>query len=39
MAANVITDARDDILRIGFGLYQDEEDVPAFCAAAKRVLG
>jgi len=39
MAANVITDARDDILRIGFGLYQDAEDVPAFCAAAKRVLG
>ena len=39
MAANVITDARDDILRIGFGLYQDEEDVPAFCAAAKKVLG
>lgn len=38
MAANVITDARDDILRIGFGLYQDEEDVPAFCAAAKKVL-
>jgi selenocysteine lyase/cysteine desulfurase len=39
MAANVITDARDDILRIGFGLYQDEADAPAFCAAAKRVLG
>lgn len=39
MAANVITDARDDILRIGFGLYQDEEDVPAFCVAAKKVLG
>ena len=39
MAANVITDARDDILRIGFGLYQDEDDVPAFCAAAKKVLG
>ncbi len=39
MAANLITDARDDILRIGFGLYQDEDDVPAFCAGAKRVLG
>lgn len=37
-AANVITDARDDILRIGFGLYQDQADVPAFCAAAKRAL-
>jgi selenocysteine lyase/cysteine desulfurase len=39
MAANVITDARDDVLRIGFGLYQDETDVPAFCAAAKAALG
>jgi len=39
MAANVVTDARDDILRIGFGLYQDQADVPAFCAAVKRVLG
>ena len=39
MAANIITDARDDVLRIGFGLYQDEADVPAFCAAAARVLG
>lgn len=38
MAANLITDARDDVLRIGFGLYQDEEDVRAFCAGAKRVL-
>lgn len=39
MAANLITDARDDILRIGFGLYQDEDDVTAFCAAAKQALG
>lgn len=39
MADNVITDARDDVLRIGFGLYQDQSDVPAFCAAAKRALG
>lgn len=39
MANNIITDARDDILRIGFGLYQDQSDVPAFCAGAKRVLG
>jgi selenocysteine lyase/cysteine desulfurase len=31
----VITDARDDILRIGLGLYHDAEDLPAFCAAAK----
>jgi selenocysteine lyase/cysteine desulfurase len=39
MAHNVITDARDDILRIGLGLYHDEPDIPAFCAAAKKALG
>ncbi|MDZ4691957.1 class V aminotransferase [Terricaulis sp.] len=39
MSANVITDARDDILRIGFGLYQDQADVPLFCDAAKKALG
>lgn len=39
MADNVVTDARDDVLRIGFGLYQDQSDVPAFCGAAKRALG
>jgi selenocysteine lyase/cysteine desulfurase len=38
MAADLITDARDDVLRIGFGLYQDAEDVAAFCAGAKRAL-
>jgi hypothetical protein len=38
MEANLITDARDDVLRIGFGLYQDEDDVAAFCAGAKKVL-
>jgi selenocysteine lyase/cysteine desulfurase len=38
MAQNVITDARDDILRIGFGLYQDADDVDAFCAAAAKIL-
>lgn len=39
MTANIITDARDDVLRIGFGLYHDQSDIPAFCAAVKRVLG
>jgi selenocysteine lyase/cysteine desulfurase len=39
MAANIITDARDDVLRIGLGLYHDEADVPAFCAAAAKALG
>jgi selenocysteine lyase/cysteine desulfurase len=38
MAANLITDARDDVLRIGFGLYQDEGDVAAFCKGANQVL-
>jgi selenocysteine lyase/cysteine desulfurase len=39
MASNIITDARDDVLRIGLGLYHEPEDVPAFCAAVKKVLG
>lgn len=39
MAANIITDARDDVLRIGLGLYHDEADIPVFCEAVKRVLG
>jgi selenocysteine lyase/cysteine desulfurase len=39
MAANVVTDARDDVLRIGLGLYHDQEDVGAFCAAAAKALG
>lgn len=33
-AQNVITDVRGDVLRIGFGLYHDEEDVAAFAAVA-----
>lgn len=39
MTHNIVTDARDDVLRIGLGLYHDEADIPAFCAASKRVLG
>jgi selenocysteine lyase/cysteine desulfurase len=27
MAQNCITDVRGEVLRIGFGIYQDEEDV------------
>ena len=34
MARNCITDVRGDVLRIGFGLYHDEEDVEAFAAMA-----
>lgn len=36
--ANVITDARDDVLRVGLGIYHDEEDLGAFCAAAAKAL-
>lgn len=38
MECDVITDARDDMLRIGFGLYADEEDVARFCDVARTVL-
>lgn len=38
MAANIITDARDDVLRIGLGLYHDEDDIPALCAATAKAL-
>lgn len=36
--ANVITDARDDVLRIGLGIYHDEPDLAAFCVAAAETL-
>jgi selenocysteine lyase/cysteine desulfurase len=32
-----ITDVRGDVLRIGFGLYHDEEDVETFAALAGRL--
>ncbi len=38
MEHDVITDVRDDVLRAGIGLYHDEEDVEAFCAACDRLL-
>ena len=34
MERHCITDVRGDVLRIGFGLYHDEEDVEAFAALA-----
>lgn len=37
--AGIVTDARDDVLRIGFGLYQDHDDVAAFCRGAAQALG
>jgi selenocysteine lyase/cysteine desulfurase len=36
-AQNVITDVRGDVLRIGFGLYHDEEDVEALIGAVRRL--
>lgn len=38
MAHDIITDARDDVLRIGLGLYHDADDIDAFCARAKTAL-
>jgi selenocysteine lyase/cysteine desulfurase len=37
-AAGVVTDVRDDVLRIGLGLYHDAEDVDRFIDIARRVL-
>ncbi|MFT3727283.1 MAG: aminotransferase class V-fold PLP-dependent enzyme [Terricaulis sp.] len=37
--ANIITDARDDVLRVGIGIYHDDDDLSAFCAGAAKALG
>ena len=34
----IVTDVRDDVLRIGFALYQDEGDVERLCQACRRAL-
>lgn len=34
----VITDVRDDGLRIGLGLYHDADDIDRFCEVGRRVL-
>ncbi|WP_332660195.1 kynureninase/PvdN C-terminal domain-containing protein [Brevundimonas sp.] len=36
--AGVVTDVRDDVIRFGFGLYQDAADVERLIAACKRAL-
>ncbi len=36
--AGVVTDVRDDVIRFGFGLYQDADDVERLIAACKRAL-
>ena len=38
LAAGVITDVRDDVIRFGFGLYQDASDVERLIAVCDRVL-
>lgn len=36
--AGVVTDVRDDVIRFGFGLYQDTDDVERLIATCRRVL-
>ena len=38
LEAGVVTDVRDDVIRFGFGLYQDADDVERLIAACNRVL-
>ena len=38
LEADIVTDVRDDIIRFGFGLYQDEDDVERLIAGCARVL-
>jgi selenocysteine lyase/cysteine desulfurase len=33
--ANIVTDVRDDVIRFGFGLYQDADDVDRLIAACR----
>jgi len=36
-ASDCITDVRGDVIRLGFGIYQDEADVDRFAALAGRL--
>ena len=38
LAANVVTDVRDDVIRFGFGLYQDATDVKRLIAICPEAL-
>ena len=38
LEAGVVTDVRDDVIRFGFGLYQDAADVERLIAICKRAL-
>lgn len=35
LEADIVTDVRDDVIRFGFGLYQDEADVERLIAACR----
>ena len=37
LARNCITDVRGDVLRVGFGLYHNEEDIEAFAVLAANI--
>lgn len=37
LAGDIVTDVRDDVIRFGFGLYQDAEDVEHLIAACARL--
>ena len=38
LAANVVTDVRDDTIRFGFGLYQDADDVERLNTVCRRLF-
>ena len=38
LAANVVTDVRDEVIRFGFGLYQTDEDVERLIGVCKRLF-
>ena len=38
LEANVITDVRDEVIRFGFGLYQDDADVERLIETCKRLF-
>jgi selenocysteine lyase/cysteine desulfurase len=38
LEANVVTDVRDDVIRFGFGLYQDAADVDRLIAICRRLF-
>jgi selenocysteine lyase/cysteine desulfurase len=39
MEAETVVDVRDDVLRVGLGLYHDREDIARFASVSRKVLG